>query len=106
MRPVSGLSTAGRGNYRTIRTGVTTSWSTNTFMATTAPASGPDTRPAGLGASHQTGWTGAIARLMDVFGRLTPDRALDVTKAGVLGDMTRDSASGGSASSGSNAPTA
>ena len=29
---------------------------------------------AGLGASHQTGWTGTIARLMDVFGRLTPER--------------------------------
>jgi hypothetical protein len=25
---------------------------------------------AGLGASHQTGWTGAIARLLDQFGRL------------------------------------
>ncbi len=27
---------------------------------------------AGLGASHQTGWTGVIARLMHLFGRLTP----------------------------------
>ena len=26
---------------------------------------------AGLGASHQTGWTGTVARLLDVFGRLT-----------------------------------
>jgi hypothetical protein len=25
---------------------------------------------AGLGASHQTGWTGLIARLIDVFGRI------------------------------------
>jgi hypothetical protein len=25
---------------------------------------------AGLGASHQTGWTGVIARLMDIFGRV------------------------------------
>ena len=25
---------------------------------------------AGLGASHQTGWTGGIARLLDLFGRL------------------------------------
>jgi hypothetical protein len=25
---------------------------------------------AGLGASHQTGWTGLIARLLDVFGRI------------------------------------
>jgi hypothetical protein len=49
---------------------------------------------AGLGASHQTGWTGIIARLMDVFGRLTPDAALDVSKATVLGDMTREGAQG------------
>jgi hypothetical protein len=25
---------------------------------------------AGLGASHQTGWTGVVARLMDMFGRM------------------------------------
>src|SRR5204862_6305951 len=25
---------------------------------------------AGLGASHQTGWTGLIARLLDLFGRV------------------------------------
>ena len=31
---------------------------------------------------------------MDVFGRLTPDRALDVTKEAVLGGMTRDGALG------------
>ncbi len=49
---------------------------------------------AGLGASHQTGWTGTIARLMDVFGRLSPEQALEVTKAHVMGDMTRDSAVG------------
>ena len=31
---------------------------------------------AGLGASHQTGWTGVIARLMHLFATLTPERAL------------------------------
>ncbi len=31
---------------------------------------------AGLGASHQTGWTGTIARVMDVFARLEPEDAL------------------------------
>ena len=36
---------------------------------------------AGLGASHQTGWTGVIARLMDVFGRLDKNDALDVSKS-------------------------
>ncbi len=28
---------------------------------------------AGLGASHQTGWTGGIAALLDLFGRLDAD---------------------------------
>jgi hypothetical protein len=27
---------------------------------------------AGLGASHQTGWTGSIAVLLDLFGRIDP----------------------------------
>jgi hypothetical protein len=31
---------------------------------------------AGLGASHQTGWTGLIARTMHLFGSLTPEQAL------------------------------
>jgi hypothetical protein len=30
---------------------------------------------AGLGASHQTGWTGIIARIMHLFATLTPDKA-------------------------------
>jgi hypothetical protein len=29
---------------------------------------------AGLGASHQTGWTGVIARLMHFFATITPDQ--------------------------------
>ena len=32
---------------------------------------------AGLGASHQTGWTGIIARLMHVFATLTPQQILE-----------------------------
>ena len=32
---------------------------------------------AGLGASHQTGWTGIIARLMHLFATLTPEQALE-----------------------------
>jgi hypothetical protein len=31
---------------------------------------------AGLGASHQTGWTGVIARTMDLFARMTQEDAL------------------------------
>ena len=29
---------------------------------------------AGLGASHQTGWTGLVAPLIQLFGHLTPER--------------------------------
>jgi hypothetical protein len=32
---------------------------------------------AGLGASHQTGWTGVIARLLDLFGRYQAKDALE-----------------------------
>jgi hypothetical protein len=32
---------------------------------------------AGLGASHQTGWTGIIARLMHVFASVTPEQSLE-----------------------------
>src|SRR5262245_61907809 len=35
---------------------------------------------AGLGASHQTGWTGLIARLLDVFGRLSAADLLEAEK--------------------------
>jgi hypothetical protein len=31
---------------------------------------------AGLGASHQTGWTGIIARIMHLFATMTPEKAL------------------------------
>jgi hypothetical protein len=33
---------------------------------------------AGLGASHQTGWTGIVARIMHLFATMTPEAALDV----------------------------
>jgi hypothetical protein len=35
---------------------------------------------AGLGASHQTGWTGVIARIMHLFGSITPERVLESGK--------------------------
>jgi hypothetical protein len=35
---------------------------------------------AGLGASHQTGWTGAIARLMHLFATMTPEAVLEAGK--------------------------
>jgi hypothetical protein len=39
---------------------------------------------AGLGASHQTGWTGVIARLLDLFGRLDASDALALPKDELL----------------------
>ncbi len=37
---------------------------------------------AGLGASHQTGWTGLVAKLIELFGRLDPQQLLNAGKAG------------------------
>jgi hypothetical protein len=36
---------------------------------------------AGLGASHQTGWTGVVAKLIDLFGRLDAERTLQLGRA-------------------------
>jgi hypothetical protein len=44
---------------------------------------------AGLGASHQTGWTGVIARLIQLFGMLDAEKALELGKAAAF---TRDGA--------------
>ena len=35
---------------------------------------------AGLGASHQTGWTGLVAKLIELYGVLDPERALEMGK--------------------------
>ena len=43
---------------------------------------------AGLGASHQTGWTGVIARLMQLFGYMTPE-ALLAEGATIVSAMSR-----------------
>jgi hypothetical protein len=32
---------------------------------------------AGLGASHQTGWTGLVAKMIQLFGLLDPQKVLD-----------------------------
>ena len=39
---------------------------------------------AGLGASHQTGWTGVIARIMHLFATLTPEQAARRRQGGLL----------------------
>jgi hypothetical protein len=49
---------------------------------------------AGLGASHQTGWTGLIARSLDIFARMTPARALETGRAQILAEMTREQVAG------------
>jgi len=48
---------------------------------------------AGLGASHQTGWTGLIARVIDLFARLTPEASLRSSKQ-ALAEMTRQQVAG------------
>ena len=45
---------------------------------------------AGLGASHQTGWTGIVARLMHVFATLSADEILDLGKR-IFDKDSRDS---------------
>ena len=49
---------------------------------------------AGLGASHQTGWTGIIARTLDLFARLDSANALHTAKGEVLSKMTRAQVAG------------
>ena len=39
---------------------------------------------AGLGASHQTGWTGVVAKLIEIFGRLDAEHFLATGKRGVF----------------------
>ena len=48
---------------------------------------------AGLGASHQTGWTGLIARSLDLFARLDPAVALEAPSL-AMAEMTRKQVTG------------
>ena len=48
---------------------------------------------AGLGASHQTGWTGTIARVLDLFARITPEATLQGA-AKYMAEMTREQVAG------------
>jgi hypothetical protein len=47
----------------------------------------------GLGASHQTGWTGLIARSLDLFARMTAESALRDPKR-VISEMTKAEVAG------------
>jgi hypothetical protein len=39
---------------------------------------------AGLGASHQTGWTGVVAKLIELFGHIDGPQLLEAGKAGAF----------------------
>jgi hypothetical protein len=49
---------------------------------------------AGLGASHQTGWTGTIARSLDLFARLKPAEMLKTAKSDLMAEITRHQVAG------------
>ena len=49
---------------------------------------------AGLGASHQTGWTGIIARTLDLFARVRQEDALKTPKHALATQMTRHQVAG------------
>jgi glutamine cyclotransferase len=49
---------------------------------------------AGLGASHQTGWTGLVARELDLFARLHAEELLTASKGAIASRMTREQVAG------------
>jgi hypothetical protein len=49
---------------------------------------------AGLGASHQTGWTGTIAILLDVFGRVDAKRLLESERGRILSRIMKEQVGG------------
>jgi hypothetical protein len=49
---------------------------------------------AGLGASHQTGWTGCIAALQDFFGRIAADDVLKARKGHLADRLAQEQAYG------------
>ena len=49
---------------------------------------------AGLGASHQTGWTGVIARILDLFARGSATDFLQTSKDELAAQMTRQQVAG------------
>ncbi len=49
---------------------------------------------AGLGASHQTGWTGVVALLMDLFGRLDAHTFLETDRESMQAAIIRKQVGG------------
>jgi hypothetical protein len=41
---------------------------------------------AGLGASHQTGWTGVVAKLIEIFGHLDGPQFLEASRAAAFAE--------------------
>ena len=55
---------------------------------------------AGLGASHQTGWTGLVAPLLDLFGRVDAKTLLETEQGQVMARVIREQVSGQEAGKG------
>ena len=49
---------------------------------------------AGLGASHQTGWTGLVAPLLDLFGRLDAKTLLESERGRVMTKLGKEQVGG------------
>jgi hypothetical protein len=49
---------------------------------------------AGLGASHQTGWTGLVAPLLDLFGRVDANTVLETERSRVMARVVREQVGG------------
>jgi hypothetical protein len=49
---------------------------------------------AGLGASHQTGWTGLVAFFLDLFGRLDAKTRVETERGKVLAKIIREQVGG------------
>jgi hypothetical protein len=49
---------------------------------------------AGLGASHQTGWTGIVARAIHLFATVSAERALEMGKQAFKGEQTQTARTG------------
>ena len=49
---------------------------------------------AGLGASHQTGWTGMVAMLMDVFGRIDAKTMLTTDREHIHDELVKGQVGG------------
>ena len=49
---------------------------------------------AGLGASHQTGWTGLVAPLLDMFGRIEAKTLLETERGQVMARIVREQVGG------------